>query len=105
MNGRGMKSLLAGPKRYSLPYPAVKCRDRNTTRLDSPDRESYAGKYPREAKVEKCQVQLRLSVKAVKEREKEEDGKSNVTADYLKHKVYGLLLPQLCVRTELRKPS
>jgi hypothetical protein len=48
--------------------------------LDSPDREGYAGKYPREAKVKKCKVQLRLSVK---EREKEKDGKSNVTPDYL----------------------
>jgi hypothetical protein len=53
---------------------------RNTTRLDSPDGESYAGKYPREAKVKPCKVPRHLFGK---DGENENDGQSNVTADYL----------------------
>jgi hypothetical protein len=75
---------------------------RNRIRLGSPDREHYGGKYPREAKVKKCKIPLPLFVK---EGEKKEHRKSNVTADYLQRKVCGLLLPQLCKRTELSRPS
>jgi hypothetical protein len=53
---------------------------RNTTRLNSPDRANYAGKYPREAKIKKRKIPLRLFGE---DGEKKEDGKSNVTADYL----------------------
>jgi hypothetical protein len=72
--------LLDGPKRYSLASPVGDMLTRYTTRLNSPDRENYAGKYPCEAKVKKCKIPLRL---LGKEGEKEEDGKSNVAADYL----------------------
>jgi hypothetical protein len=61
---------------------------RNTTRLDSPDREGYAGKYPREEKVKQCKIPWPLSGK---DGENENDGQSNVAADYLQRKVYGLL--------------
>jgi hypothetical protein len=81
MNGRvACKYILAGPKRYSLAYSVVKCRDPKYERLDSPDTENYAGKYPREAKVKKCKVPLRLFGD---DGEKKEDGKSNMTSDYL----------------------
>jgi hypothetical protein len=53
---------------------------RYTIRINSPDRKDYAGTYPCEAKVKKCKIPLRL---VGKEGEKEEDGKSNVAADYL----------------------
>jgi hypothetical protein len=53
---------------------------RYTIRLNSRDREPYAGKYPCEAKVKKCKIPLPLFGK---DGEKEEDGKSNVAADYL----------------------
>jgi hypothetical protein len=72
--------VLAGPKRYILSSSVSDVLTRYTTRLNSPDRENYAGKYPCEAKVKKCKIPLRLFGK---DGEKEENGKSNVAADYL----------------------
>jgi hypothetical protein len=72
--------LLDGPKRYNLASPVGDMLTRYMTTLNSPDRENYAGKYPREAKVKKCKIPLCLFGK---DGEKEEDAKSNVAANDL----------------------
>lgn len=71
---------LVGPTCIVFHDPRWSAVTRNTKRVDSPEGEGYARKYPREAKVKERKIPVR---RFGKNREEEEDGKSNVSADYL----------------------